>query len=127
MQATELEAKTKTCPFAHGFNHGQRKCEASGCMAWDWTEGEFEYYHGRTTTLYRGAAYNMDAFWPESSLPLGSDWTWESSIRQPIANALTFERGPNPPPPSKLGWWRRPKADRLGQCGRAMVLQIEQG
>jgi len=113
MQVTEATAKTKVCPFAHGFNHGQRLCLASGCMAWDWTEGEFEYYRGHMTAPYRGAAYSMSAHWPEGSLPLGMDWEWESAA---------LKGGTQ-----NTGWWRRPKPNREGQCGRTMILQIEQG
>lgn len=114
MQVTEATAKTKVCPFAHGFNLGQALCLGSRCMAWDWTDPEFEYYHGHTATPYRGAAYSMTAHWPDGALPLGMDWEWESVL------AIS-------PNASTSGWWRRPKPNRLGQCGRTMVLQIEQG
>lgn len=110
MQVTE--ANTKVCPFALGFNLGQALCLGSRCMAWEWADPEYEYYHGQVATMHRGAAYSMTAHWPEGSLPLGTDWEWEPALKDPAPS---------------VGWWRRPKPNRLGQCGRTMVLQIEQG
>lgn len=112
MQVTKATAHKKVCPFAHGFNHGQRTCLADGCMAWEWADPEYEYYHGQVATMYRGAAYSMTAHWPEGSLPLGSDWEWESVL---VVS----------PSVSTSGWWRRPKSNRLGQCGRTLVREVD--
>ena len=113
MQTTEAIAKTKVCPFAHGFNLGQALCLGSRCMAWDWVDGEWEYYRGHAATPYRGAAYSMTAHWPDGSLPLGMDWEWEPAALKGLTQSA--------------GWWRRLKPNREGQCGRTMILQIEQG
>jgi len=110
MQVTEATAKTKVCPFAHGFNHGQRTCLADGCMAWEWADPEYEYYHGQVATIYRGAAYSMTAHWPDDALPLGMAWEWEPAL------AIS---------PISLGWWRRPKFNRLGQCGRTLIREVD--
>lgn len=45
---TEAEAKTKWCHAGGDRPDDSFNCIASGCMAWRWIDGEFEYHWGDT-------------------------------------------------------------------------------
>jgi hypothetical protein len=108
----ESLAGTKACPFASCFSASRdssSKCISSKCMAWDFLDGEHEWYSPshRAPVSYRVMAHDFGADLPGFDM---TGWSWDPDL--PLG-----ERN--------VGRWRRVVPDRRGQCLRTVTVSEE--